>query len=241
VILISGRGSNLRSLVQARARGELDCDIAGVISNRPDAGGLAWAASQGIATRVVDHRAYADRAAFDLALAAAVDGMAAAVAPSAGAAWVVLAGFMRILGESFTSRHGGRIVNIHPSLLPLYPGLHTHRQALADGALLHGATVHLVTARLDHGPILAQAIVPVLASDTEDTLADRVLSMEHRLYPLAMQWLVAGRIQVQGSRVLLDRLDAADRRVLLHPLLAEGAQVGAEAGTAPGAVAARPG
>ena len=128
---------------------------------------------------------------------------------------------MRILGEPFVSRYQGRIVNIHPSLLPLYPGLHTHRQALADGALLHGASVHLVTARLDHGPILAQAIVPVLGSDSEIALAERVLEMEHRLYPLALQWLVAGQVTVQAGRVLLDGVDAVGRRILRHPLLGE--------------------
>ena len=225
VVLISGRGSNLRALLQARAAGALDCAIAGVVSNRPDAAGLAWAAQQGLATRVVDHRAFADRAAFDLALAAAV----ADLAPPDGRVWVVLAGFMRILGEGFISRHVGRIVNIHPSLLPLYPGLHTHRQALADGALLHGATVHLVTPQLDHGPILAQAIVPVLASDDEATLADRVLSMEHRLYPRALQWLLGGRIAVAGGRVLLDGMDMAAQRVDLHPLFDAGPATGSAA------------
>ena len=215
VILISGRGSNLRSLARARADGALDCDIAGVVSNRPDAAGLAWAAEQGFATAAVDHRGFDDRAAFDLALAQAVQDL---VSPGSRP-WVVLAGFMRILGEGFISRHEGRIVNIHPSLLPAYPGLHTHRQALADGALLHGATVHLVTARLDHGPIIAQAVVPVLASDDEATLAGRVLSMEHQLYPLAVQWLAGSRVAVERGRALLDGADAAGRRVLWHPLL----------------------
>jgi phosphoribosylglycinamide formyltransferase-1 len=220
VVLISGRGSNLRSLVRAIAAGDLDAQIAGVISNRPDAAGLSWAASQGLATRALDHRAYPDRAAFDLALAEAVDELAAGPQTSP---WVVLAGFMRILGEAFIRHHGSRIVNIHPSLLPLYPGLRSHRQALADGALLHGATVHLVTAKLDHGPIVAQALVPVLAEDTEDMLAERVLEMEHRLYPLALQWLVSGRAVARGSRVQLDGMDLIDQRLLLHPLLA-GAQ-----------------
>lgn len=215
VVLISGRGSNLRSLVQARDAGRLDCEFAGVVSNRPEAAGLAWAREQGIATRCVDHRGFQERAAFDSALAEAVQSLA----PSGRPPWVALAGFMRILGEPFVARHAGRIVNIHPSLLPLYPGLHTHRQALADGALLHGATVHLVTARLDHGPVVAQAIVPVRAGDSEDTLAERVLAMEHRLYPLALQWLLAGRITVAGGRALLDGDDAPGARVLLHPSL----------------------
>lgn len=225
IVLISGRGSNLRALVQAQAAGDLDCEIAGVISNRGDAAGLTWAAGKGLATGVVDHRLYDDRAAFDVALADAVEAMAPqgmAAAPAPGCLpWVVLAGFMRILGQSFTSRYGGRIVNIHPSLLPLYPGLHTHRQALADGALLHGATVHLVTDRLDHGPILAQAIAPVLVGDTEAVLAERVLGMEHRLYPLALRWLLEGRVTVENGRVLLDGNDAIGKRVLRHPLLGE--------------------
>jgi phosphoribosylglycinamide formyltransferase-1 len=214
VVLISGRGSNLRSLVAARDEGRLQCELAGVVSNRPDAAGLAWAQERGIATRCVDHRGFAVRTEFDAALAETVEALAPRRAP-----WVVLAGFMRILGEAFVDRHAGRIVNIHPSLLPLYPGLHTHRQALADGALIHGATVHLVTARLDHGPVIAQAIVPVRSSDTEDTLADRVLSMEHQLYPLALQWLVSGRISLHGGRALLDGEERHDARVLRHPLL----------------------
>jgi phosphoribosylglycinamide formyltransferase-1 len=229
VILISGRGSNMRSLVEAATAGELDCDIAGVVSNRADAAGLAWAQAQGIVTRVVDHRSFADRDHFDEALAVAIrdlfgesSGTIAASSP-----WVVLAGFMRILGDRFVTRHGGRIVNIHPSLLPLYPGLNTHRQALADGALLHGATVHLVTPKLDRGPIVAQAVVPVLAGDSESTLAERVLSMEHRLYPLAMRWLAEGRVSVTAGRALLDGSDAPHRRILRHPLL----QVDGGAGT----------
>ena len=227
VVLISGRGSNLRSLVQATAAGELQSQVAGVISNRDDAPGLVWAAGEGLATRVVDHRNHPDRAAFDRSLADAVDEMAGSPGDPANRPWVVLAGFMRILGAPFVSRHQGRIVNIHPSLLPLYPGLHTHRQALADGAVLHGATVHLVTERLDHGPILAQAIVPVLAGDNEGALADRVLAMEHRLYPLALQWLVSGRVEVEGGRVLLDRSDAVEQRILLHPLLGAAPDVAA--------------
>jgi phosphoribosylglycinamide formyltransferase-1 len=129
---------------------------------------------------------------------------------------------MRILGERFIDRYSGRIVNIHPSLLPLYPGLHTHRQALADGALLHGATIHLVTHKLDRGPIVAQAVVPVLADDTEAALADRVLAIEHRLYPLAMQWLANGRVSLAADRVLLDGEDAPCQRILRHPLLDAG-------------------
>jgi phosphoribosylglycinamide formyltransferase 1 len=219
VILISGRGSNMRSLVEAASAGKLDCDIAGVVSNRADAAGLAWAQERGIATRVVDHRSFADRNDFDEALAAAIRNLVGMSPGATSAPWVVLAGFMRILGDRFVMRHAGRIVNIHPSLLPLYPGLNTHRQALADGALLHGATVHLVTPKLDHGPIVAQAVVQVLAGDTESTLAERVLSMEHRLYPLAMQWLAKGRVSVTAGRALLDGSDAPHRRILHHPSL----------------------
>ena len=215
VILISGRGSNMRSLVESAAAGELDCDVAGVISNRADAAGLEWAAGRGIATRVVDHRGSPDRRDFDTAIAAAVTDLAG----NHPTPWVALAGFMRILGDGFVDRHAGRLVNIHPSLLPLYPGLHTHRQALADGALLHGATVHLVTPKLDHGPIVGQAVVPVLAGDSEPALADRVLSMEHRLYPMALQWLVTGRVSLAAGRVLLDGSDRPHQRVLRHPLL----------------------
>jgi phosphoribosylglycinamide formyltransferase-1 len=214
VVLISGRGSNLRSLAAARDAGRLDCEFAGVVSNRPDAAGLAWASEQGIPTACVDHRDFAVRTEFDAALAETVQGLAPGAAP-----WVVLAGFMRILGDAFVTRHAGRIVNIHPSLLPLYPGLHTHRQALADGALIHGATVHLVTPRLDHGPVVAQAIVPVQVADTESTLADRVLEMEHRLYPLALRWLVSGRISLVGGRAMLDGGEHHEARVLRHPLL----------------------
>jgi phosphoribosylglycinamide formyltransferase-1 len=188
VILISGRGSNMEAIVKACAAEGWDAQVAAVISNRPDAAGLAFAAAHGIATAVVEHRAYASREAFDAALADAVD----AHAPDL----VLLAGFMRILTPAFVARFEGRMLNIHPSLLPLFPGLHTHRRAIEAGCKLAGATVHYVTADLDHGPIVAQAVVPVLADDTEDALTARVLAREHVLYPLAVRWFVEGSLQV---------------------------------------------
>ena len=193
VILISGRGSNMEAIVDACASEGWDARVAAVISNRADAAGLSFAAARDIATSVVDHRAYASREAFDGALAEAID----AQAPDL----VLLAGFMRILTPAFVQRYAGRLMNIHPSLLPLFPGLHTHRRALEAGCKVAGATVHFVTADLDHGPIVAQAVVPVLADDSEDTLSVRVLAREHVLYPLAVRWFVEGRLQVQGGIV----------------------------------------
>ncbi|HRI18921.1 MAG TPA: phosphoribosylglycinamide formyltransferase [Burkholderiaceae bacterium] len=193
VILISGRGSNMEAIVEACARKGWNARIAAVISNRADAAGLAFAAARGIATAVVDHRAFASREDFDAALADAVD----AHAPDL----VLLAGFMRILTPVFVQRYAGRLLNIHPSLLPLFPGLHTHRRAIEAGCKVAGATVHFVTADLDHGPIVAQAVVPVLADDTEDALAARVLEREHVLYPLAVRWFVEDRLRVEGGMV----------------------------------------
>ena len=193
VVLISGRGSNMEAIVTACRAERWQAEVVAVLSNRPDAAGLAWAAGQGIATRSIDHTAFADRADFDTALATAID----AYAPDA----IAQAGFMRILGPAFVQRYAGRMLNIHPSLLPLFPGLHTHRKALAAGCKLHGATVHLVTAELDAGPIVAQAAVPVLADDTEATLAARVLAQEHRLYPLALRWLLEDKLVVENGIV----------------------------------------
>ena len=193
VILLSGRGSNMEAIVRACASERWDARIAAVISNRADAAGLQFAAGHGIATAVVDHRAFAARADFDAALAAEID----AHAPDA----VALAGFMRILGPAFVQRFAGRLVNIHPSLLPAFPGLHTHRRAIEAGCKVAGASVHFVTADLDHGPIVAQAIVPVLRDDDEGALSARVLAQEHRLYPLALRWLVEGRLDVRDGVV----------------------------------------
>jgi phosphoribosylglycinamide formyltransferase-1 len=167
--------------------------VAAVISNRADAAGLAIAARLGVATGVVEHRAYATREAFDDALAAAIDRHAPRL--------VALAGFMRVLTPGFVARYAGRLMNIHPSLLPEFPGLDTHARVLAAGAKRHGCTVHFVTEQLDHGPIIAQASVPVLPGDTERSLAARVLEQEHRLYPQAIRWFLDGQLAIEGGRV----------------------------------------
>ena len=193
VILISGRGSNMLALLDAVASGELPVRVAGVIANRPQAEGIQLAAARGIPTAIVDHRQFADRDAFDMALADRID----AFAPDL----VVLAGFMRILTDVFVARFTGRLINIHPSLLPAYPGLHTHRRALEDGVRVHGCTVHFVTPALDHGPIIIQAAVPVLDGDDEAILAQRVLAEEHRVYPLAVHWFIEGRLTIRDGRV----------------------------------------
>lgn len=205
VILISGRGSNMEALIAARDKGELPVNIAAVISNKADAKGLETAARAGIATRVLEHKAFASREAFDTALQALIDEFAPDL--------VVLAGFMRILTPAFVRHYEGRMFNIHPSLLPAFPGLHTHQRALAEGVRIHGCTVHFVTAELDHGPVVIQAAVPVLADDDEDRLAARVLQEEHRIYPQAVRWfaedrlhLVDGRVQVSGAAADLTRL-----------------------------------
>ena len=187
VILISGRGSNMEAMLQAT----LPARIAAVISNRADVAGLAIAARHGVPTRVVEHRQFASRDAFDAKLAEVID----EYAPD----YVLLAGFMRILGEAFVRRYPERLVNIHPSLLPAFPGVQTHARVLAEGARVHGCTVHLVTPRLDHGPILIQAAVPVRADDTEDSLAARVLEQEHRIFPQAVRWLCDGRVSVDAA------------------------------------------
>jgi phosphoribosylglycinamide formyltransferase 1 len=190
VILISGRGSNMQALIAAaqtqRWHERFNARITAVISNRPDAAGLAFAAAHGIATAVVNHTEFAERAAFDRALAERIE----AYEPQL----VLLAGFMRILSAEFTARFAGRFVNIHPSLLPSFPGLRTHEQALAAGVKVHGCTVHRVTAQLDHGPILGQAAVPVLPGDTAQSLGARVLAQEHVIYPQVVSDLLASYI-----------------------------------------------
>jgi phosphoribosylglycinamide formyltransferase-1 len=183
VILISGRGSNMRSILEAAKSGSLDIDISAVISNRPDAAGLAFAADEGIDTAVIDHKEFDSREQFDEALAAKID----AYQPD----FVILAGFMRILTEGFVNHFAGRLINIHPSLLPKFKGLHTHQRAIDAGETEHGASVHFVTAELDDGPVILQAKVPVFADDSADTLAARVLEQEHLLYPAAIQKLVS--------------------------------------------------
>jgi phosphoribosylglycinamide formyltransferase-1 len=192
-VLTSGRGSNLRALLTAEREGKLDGTIATVISNRPAIPALDIASGQGVPGIVVPHAAYPERDAFDAALGEAID----ASEPDL----VVLAGFMRILGPELVGRFEGRMLNIHPSLLPSYPGLDTHRRALADGVRVHGCTVHFVTAALDHGPIVAQGAVPVRDGDDEASLAARVLAVEHRLLPAAVRAFCAGRLVIDGSRV----------------------------------------
>jgi len=192
-VLISGRGSNLSALLAAMQAGTLGGAITRVVSNRADAAGLAVAASHGVPTRVIEHRAFAQREDFDAALANGIDEDAPDL--------VVLAGFMRVLGPSFIRRYPGRMLNIHPSLLPSYPGLHTHRRALADGVRIHGCTVHFVTPEVDVGPIVAQAAVPVREGDDEESLAARVLAAEHVLFPKVVRWYCEGRLVIEGSRV----------------------------------------
>ncbi len=196
VILISGRGSNMVALIDAAASGTLPVRVAAVLANRPDAKGLEVAAAAGVVTRVVDHRLYSDRESFDAAMAEAID----AYSPDL----VVLAGFMRILSDGFVAHYEGRLINIHPSLLPSFPGLHTHQRALDDGVRVHGCTVHFVTPTLDHGPIVVQAAVPVLDGDDATVLAARVLEQEHRIYPLAVRWFAEGRLRLEDGRVRLD-------------------------------------
>ncbi|MCO5399877.1 phosphoribosylglycinamide formyltransferase [Ralstonia soli] len=193
VILISGRGSNMEAIVRACQAEGWSGRIAAVISNRPDAAGLKFAASHGIATAVVDHKAFPDRDSFDAALAQVIDGFSPDL--------VVLAGFMRILTPGFVTHYAGRMLNIHPSLLPCFPGLHTHQAALAMGVKVHGATVHFVTADLDHGPIVLQAIIEVRQGDTPDSLAARLLTQEHVIYPRAVRWFVEGRLSIENGVV----------------------------------------
>jgi phosphoribosylglycinamide formyltransferase-1 len=193
VVLISGRGSNMEAVVQTCATEGWNARIAAVVSNQPDAAGLAFARSRGIPTAVVDHRGHATRESFDAALQQAIDRFTPHL--------LVLAGFMRILTPGFVSHYAGRMVNVHPSLLPAFTGLWTHRRAIEAGCKAAGATVHFVTAELDHGPIIAQAIVPVLPGDTEATLAARVLAREHVLYPRVVRWLVEDLLRIDGRTV----------------------------------------
>ncbi|MBI3897792.1 MAG: phosphoribosylglycinamide formyltransferase [Gammaproteobacteria bacterium] len=196
VVLISGRGSNLGAIVDAVQHDGLPIELCAVISNRPDAGGLDIARQVGITAEALDHRRYSDRDSFDRALMERLDSYRPDL--------VVLAGFMRVLGAEFIDHYSGRLINIHPSLLPAFPGLHTHQRALTSGMQQHGATVHFVTHEVDSGPIIAQASVPILADDTAAELAARVLQEEHRLYPLAIRWFAEGRLKIAGDHVLLD-------------------------------------
>ena len=202
-ILISGQGSNMASLARACVEERWPARVAAVIANREAAPGLALARGLGLHTETLAHASFDGREPFEAALAARLDAL--------GADLVLLAGFMRILGEAFVRRFEGRLVNIHPSLLPAFPGLDTHARAIAAGVRVHGATVHLVTPTLDHGPILAQAAVPVLDGDDAARLGARVLGAEHRLYPTAVRWLVEDRVRVRAGRVEIDGIDASDR------------------------------
>lgn len=193
-ILISGRGSNMVSLVAAAREGRLSADVRVVLSNRPDAAGLARAAEMGVPTAVLDHRGFPTREAFDTALADELE--------RRDVRFVALAGFMRVLTPMFLRRFAGRVLNIHPALLPSFPGVHAQRQALEYGVRVTGCTVHFVDEGVDTGPIVAQAAVRVRDDDTEETLAARILEVEHRLYPLALQAVLTGRARVVGRRVL---------------------------------------
>lgn len=193
VILISGRGSNMQAVAERCAAEGWPARVVAVVASRPDAAGLAAAEALGIATAVVDARALADRTAFDVALEATV----ARFEPDL----VVLAGFMRVLGDAFVARFAGRMLNVHPSLLPAFPGLRTHQRAIDAGCTVTGATVHFVTTELDHGPIVLQGVVPLRPGDDAQALADRVLAVEHVLLPQAVRWFVEGRLRIEGQRV----------------------------------------
>ena len=201
VVLVSGRGSNLKAIAAQADAGALAARIVAVVSDKADAGALAWARERGIATIALSPREFADRDAYGEALGDIVAGLQPGL--------VVLAGFMRILSDGFVNRFLGRMINIHPSLLPRYPGLHTHRRALAAGDAEHGASVHFVTPELDGGPVVLQARVPVLPGDDEDTLAARVLRQEHVIFPQVVQWFAAGRLALRDGAAWLDgqRLD----------------------------------
>ena len=202
VVLLSGRGSNFRAIAEAG----LPVEIVAVLSNRPQAAGLAYARARGIAAIALDHTEHADRDAYDALLADEIERHRPDL--------VVLAGYMRILSAAFIARFEGRLLNIHPSLLPMFPGLRTHERALAEGIKVHGCTVHFVTAKLDHGPIVVQAAVPVRADDTAETLAARVLVQEHRIYPLAVRWFAEGRLAIENGCVNL-KDDPASQSVLV--------------------------
>jgi len=210
VVLISGRGSNMEALLEAN----LPVTFAAVISNNPEARGLDTACDHGVATEVVNHRDFADREAFDAALAASIDRHQPDL--------VVLAGFMRVLTPGFVRHYADRMINVHPALLPAFPGLHTHRRALAAGVKLHGCTVHYVTPEVDVGPIIIQAAVPVLPEDSEQTLAARVLEQEHRIFPQALRWIAEGRVSI-GETGMVSIAGLADP---VAPLISPGLETG---------------
>jgi phosphoribosylglycinamide formyltransferase-1 len=207
-VLISGRGSNLQALIEACRDPATNAGIVLVLSNKGQAGGLARAAEAGIRTAVIDHKAYSDRAGFDAELDRQLK--------DAGVELICLAGFMRILTDGFIAAWHNRMINIHPSLLPAYRGLDTHARALADGVKLAGCTVHYVRPELDTGPIILQAAVPVASDDTPDSLAARVLTAEHRAYPLALRLVATGRVTLDGEKTILDGQDISDR-IMMNP------------------------
>jgi len=209
VILISGRGSNMRALLESDLASSSSVEFVCVISNKADAAGLQIAAAHGVPTEVLEHRAFPDRASFDMALAARIDAYQADV--------VILAGFMRVLTEVFVRHYENRLINVHPALLPAFPGLDTHARAIAAGVKLHGCTVHFVTPEVDAGPIIAQAAVPVLADDTPQSLAARVLRQEHRIFPLVVGWLARGWVKVRANgtvALIQDRSIDADAALI---------------------------
>jgi phosphoribosylglycinamide formyltransferase-1 len=208
VVLISGNGSNLQAIIDAIADGSVPAQVSAVISNRADAYGLTRAADAGIAHHVLDHRDYPDRENYDAALMALIDGYAPGL--------VVLAGFMRILSDGFVAHYAGRMMNIHPSLLPRYRGLNTHQRVLDAGDTAHGASVHFVTPELDAGPVIVQAEVPVLPGDDADSLAARVHTREHLIYPLAVRRFAQGRIRLEGDTVLYDGHPISDAERMYH-------------------------
>ncbi len=207
-VLISGRGSNLAALIEAARVADYPAEIACVVSNRADAPGLEIAAAAGIPTAIVSHRDHPDRETFDRAVSAELE--------RHGSGLVVLAGFMRIFSPWFPARWANRLINIHPSLLPAFKGMHVQRQALDAGVRLSGCTAHLVIPDLDSGPIIAQAAVPVLAGDTEETLSARILRQEHRLYPLVVRWVAEGRVNIAGNKVTVEGV-ACDATLLFSP------------------------
>ena len=207
-VLISGRGSNLAALIEAARAADYPAEIACVVSNRADAPGLGIAAAAGIPTAIVSHRDHPDRETFDRAVSAELE--------RHGSGLVVLAGFMRIFSPWFPARWANRLINIHPSLLPAFKGMHVQRQALDAGVRLSGCTAHLVIPDLDSGPIIAQAAVPVLAGDTEETLSARILRQEHRLYPLVVRWFAEGRVNIAGNKVTVEGV-ACDATLLFSP------------------------
>jgi phosphoribosylglycinamide formyltransferase-1 len=209
VVLVSGRGSNLQAIAARIDKGSLPAEIAAVVSDRAEAGAIAWARARGIPVEILLPREFPDRTAYGRALVSRIDRHAPGL--------VVLAGFMRILSDEFVDRYAGRLLNIHPSLLPKYPGLHTHRRVLEAGDREHGASVHFVTAELDGGPVILQARVPVLPGDDEATLAARLLREEHRIYPECIDWFAHGRLALRDGVVWLDG------RPLARPVLQENA------------------